>query len=123
VYHAIRVCQAICRVVNVGVNANGIRHYLTVADGIVLVGVGFACGVIGGGQAIERIVGIADPACDAAHRLHDARAVAGGVQGVGVAGEESAVVGVCQGGQAAGRIAGVGCRANGVVITVRLSTP
>ncbi|MEJ5312468.1 MAG: hypothetical protein WHX52_22105 [Anaerolineae bacterium] len=69
-------------------NANGISHYLTVADGIVLVGVDFACGVIGGGQSIERVVSVADPARDAADGLRDVRAVADGVQGVGVASEE-----------------------------------
>jgi len=84
------------------VNANGSSHYLTVAGGIVLVGVGFTCRVIGGGQAVERVVGVADLARDAADGLRDARAVAGGVQGVGVAGEEGAVVGVRQGGQAVG---------------------
>ena len=77
-------------------------HHLTVANGVVLVGVGFACGVIGGGQAIERVVGVADLARDAVHGLRDARAIAGGVQGVGVAGEECAVVGVRQVRQAAG---------------------
>jgi len=90
------------------VNANGIRHYLTVAHGIVLVGVGFARRVRGGGQAVERVVGVADLARDAADGLRDARAVAGGVQGVVVAGEEVAVVGVRQGGQAAGGVVGVG---------------
>jgi hypothetical protein len=53
---------------------------------------------------VQRIVGIADLARDAADGLRDACAVAGGVQGVGVAGEEGAVVGVRQGGQAAGGV-------------------
>jgi len=96
--------QAIRRVVNVGVNANGISHYFTVAHGIILIAVILPCGVLGGDQAIERVVGVADLARDAAAGLRDARAVAGGVQGVGVAGEESAVVGVRQGGQAAGGV-------------------
>ena len=104
VYHAVRVCQAICRVVSVGVNANGISHHLTVAVGIILVGVGFTGGVVGGGQAVERIVGVADLARDAVDGLRDVGAVAGGVQGVGVAGEEGAVVGVRQGGQATGGV-------------------
>ena len=58
-------------------------------------------------MTVQRIVGIGNHARDAAGGLRDARAVAGGVQGVGVAGEESAVVGVCQGGQAAGGVVGV----------------
>ena len=62
----------------------GNGHYLTVADGIVLVGVGFTRRVVGGGEAVERIVGVADPARDVADGLRDVRAVAGGVQRVGI---------------------------------------
>jgi len=79
-------------------------HCHAVAGCVILVGKSFARRVLGGDQAIERVVGVADLARDAAAGLRDVRAVAGGVQGVGVAGEEVAVVGVRQGGQAAGGI-------------------
>ena len=58
----------------------GNGHYLTVADGIVLVGVGFTRRVVGGGEAVERIVGVADPARDVADGLRDVRAVADTIQ-------------------------------------------
>ena len=43
-------------------------------------------------MTVQRIVGIGDLACDTAAGFRDVRAVAGGVQGVVVAGEEGTVV-------------------------------
>ena len=80
----------------------GAGHCRAVADGIVLVGVLLTRRVIGGGQAIEGIVGVADAARDAADGLRDARAVAGGVQRVGVVRQHGGAACVEQGGQAAG---------------------
>ena len=86
----------------------GNGHYLTVADGIVLVGVGFTRRVVGGGEAVERIVGVADLARNAADGLRDARAVAGGIQRVGVVRQYRCPARVEQGGQAAGGVVPVG---------------
>lgn len=60
-----------------------LKHF-TVAGGIVLVGVGFTRGVVGGGEAVERVVGVADLARDAADALRDVRAVGGGIQRVNI---------------------------------------
>jgi len=86
----------------------GNGHRFTVADGIVLVGVGFTCRVIGGGEAVERVVSVADLACDAADGLRDLRAVTHVVQHVVVTGEHHTVFGVRQAGQAPGGVVTVG---------------
>ena len=61
-----------------------------------------------GCQAVERVVGIADLARDAADGLCDARAVAGGVERGGVVRQDGRPARVEEGAQAAGGVVGVG---------------
>ncbi len=82
-------------------------HRGAVAYGVVVIGEGLTGGVLGVDQVVERIIGIADAARDAADSLGDVGAVAHCVEGVGVARQDGCPARVEEGGEASGGVVDV----------------